>query len=199
MKDVPLEQLQFAADHYHVVHMPLSPEGALADYLDTRFTKSSYTTHRKCLARHGIYLRPYHHIKAAMDSFIPTIVCGEDRSEVELQDLVKYTTEGIIRSRYQIIPRKLRLIFKWGCDGCSGQSEYHQRGGSHSSEFGVYIVPLQLVCEDGSVLWENDSPSSGRLCRPVKLIYTKETTEETDGEENRRSMRNLIRRRSNRC
>lgn len=144
--DVSTEQLQFAAEQYHVVHMALSPEGALADYLDSRFTKSSYSTHRKFLARHGIFLRPYHHIKVAMDAFIPHITNEQDRSELDLQDMVNLTAGSIIRillTRGESIPKKLRLIFKWGCDGCSGQSEYHQKGGSFSdaSVFGVYMFP----------------------------------------------------------
>lgn len=144
--DVSTEQLQFAAEQYHVVHMALSPEGALADYLDSRFTKSSYSTHRKFLARHGIFLRPYHHIEVAMDAFIPHITNEQDRSELDLQDMVNLTAGSIIRillTRGESIQKKLRLIFKWGCDGCSGQSEYHQKGGSFSdaSVFGVYMFP----------------------------------------------------------
>lgn len=40
------------------------------------------------------------------------------------------------------------------------------------------LVPLKLVDETiGKVYWENPKPSTARFCIPIKIEYTKETTE----------------------
>lgn len=43
-----------------------------------------------------------------------------------------------------------------------------------SSVFCVSCVPLQLQCCD-QVLWDNERPSSLRLCRPIQFIFMKES------------------------
>jgi len=40
----------------------------------------------------------------------------------------------------------------------------------------ISLVPLQLKNEESNeVLWKKPKPSSNRLCRPIKLLWKKET------------------------
>lgn len=73
---------------------------------------------------------------------------------------------------------------KWGCDGAAGQSCYKQvfqyEENNDSFLFLISIVPLRIiaeVCEDKQefVVWQNESSSSTKYCRPVKIIFHKET------------------------
>jgi len=71
------------------------------------------------------------------------------------------------------------FIIKWGMDG-SLQSTYKQTfesdHGYGESLLCISLVPLQLKNEESNeVLWKNPKPSSGRLCRPIKLLWKKET------------------------
>lgn len=77
----------------------------------------------------------------------------------------------------------LRLHWKWGMDGSSGQSEYNQGLGigavKDSYIFMICVVPLRLETLGPYVytLWENPNPSSPFLCRPVKFFFAKEDTD----------------------
>ena len=83
------------------------------------------------------------------------------------------------------VPRQLVLKYKGGCDGSSGYSEYKQgyENENHcdSNLFTVTVSPLLLsdTSEDSksAVLYKNPHPSSTRSCRPVQLIWAKETPE----------------------
>lgn len=96
--------------------------------------------------------------------------------------------------------KNVHLHFKWGCDGSSGHSEYHQkfvktdieRGSSINEKcddnlFLFSLVPLKLVESKNnsgviSVLWENQKPSSTRYCRPIQFLFEKETACNTKNE-----------------
>lgn len=85
------------------------------------------------------------------------------------------------------------LICKYGCDGSSGYSEDIQKPSSSSSEimsdddinvepisdtnlFLFTFVPLRIFCNaNKNIWWQNLYPSSTRLCRPIKIIYKKES------------------------
>lgn len=85
---------------------------------------------------------------------------------------------------------KLELHCKWGADGSSGHCEYNQTPVKTETDInGVYndadlflitLVPIYLRnLNEGKqeILWENPRPSSTRFCRPLKLIYKKESRE----------------------
>lgn len=89
---------------------------------------------------------------------------------------------------------RVELICKYGADGSSGHSEYMQKPTTTNEQeisdthlFLITFVPLRLVgysdnmqqVDDtkGEILWRNPRPSSTRLCRPIKFLYAKETTE----------------------
>lgn len=64
----------------------MTPEEALADYLDSKFTVAAYKTHRRNLAAKGISLLPYSDIKMAIDSCVPKFDVDEKGASVNLQD-----------------------------------------------------------------------------------------------------------------
>jgi len=60
------------------------------------------------------------------------------------------------------------------------QSTYKQtfegEHGYDESLLCISLVPLQLKNEESNeVLWKKPKPSSNRLCRPIKLLWKKET------------------------
>lgn len=84
--------------------------------------------------------------------------------------------------------RNLRIIYKWGCDGSSGQSEYKQKFNSEDSSdahmFLTSFIPLQIIGFDldskkDLVIWKNPKPSSTRFCRPIRIQFLKENVEST--------------------
>lgn len=90
---------------------------------------------------------------------------------------------------------KFNFICKWGCDGSSGHSQYHQtfeisensKNITDESVFLFSFVPLRLTgitenSKEKFILWENPTPSSTRYCKPMKFIYQKETAEVTKNE-----------------
>ncbi|CAI6354072.1 unnamed protein product [Macrosiphum euphorbiae] len=83
------------------------------------------------------------------------------------------------------------MLYKWGCDGSSGQSQYRQHFNDDSSTtdqamFMFSIVPLELrshsevsdIKNNYEVIWSNPSPSSTKFCRPIKYMFKKETIQE---------------------
>ena len=72
------------------------------------------------------------------------------------------------------------MIYKWGCDGSSNHSTYKQHFSSSDTSktdqylFAICLVPLQLK-NGNEIIWENPRPSSTRFCRPIKLLFEKET------------------------
>ncbi|GBP03888.1 hypothetical protein EVAR_91329_1 [Eumeta japonica] len=80
-------------------------------------------------------------------------------------------------------------MFKWGCDGTSGFSEYKQQSGSssgidYSSLFMASMVPLRMRLNKPTSslnnavthedIWINLTPGSKLLCRPILFEYVKE-------------------------
>ena len=42
------------------------------------------------------------------------------------------------------------------------------------------MVPIQMFCQEDrvkTIIWQNPAPSSTRYCRPIKLVFAKETTD----------------------
>lgn len=86
---------------------------------------------------------------------------------------------------------RMKLTLKWGADGSSGLQKFHQKPTDESlnifglqgegNVFIISLVPLILtgISEAGeeAIIWENPKPSSHRWCRPIKLLYLKESKE----------------------
>jgi hypothetical protein len=78
---------------------------------------------------------------------------------------------------------KLRLIlyFKYGMDGTSGFSEYHQKSDSGSvikekSVLATQMCIIRLVKSDGTIVYQNPLCNSASSSRVLRLSYEKETT-----------------------
>lgn len=175
-----------------------TPEEALGLFIDSRLTKKSYIIMQQGAKQRNANIYPnYNVLLEAKKKCYPNtefIIITDTSAEVKLQALVNHTTDRIIESQKEVFKnvlpsikdKKISLIHKWGCDGSAGHSTYKQRfsGDPESSKtdfnlFSVCLVPLQMTVENGTILWQNNRTSSTRFCRPIKLIFEKETPELT--------------------
>lgn len=106
---------------------------------------------------------------------------------VPLQDLMEHTVKSLCKfikfpaCEEEPNKRELVLHVKYGFDG-TNTNRYKQKSNEKSSVldymFCCCIVPLQLVDKNsGEVYWSNPRPSSTKFCRPIKILYQKETNE----------------------
>lgn len=167
--------------------IPYTDEEALRLFIDGKYTKASYNAMRAGAKIRNADIYPsYHRILEAKQKCYPSngIKVSDVIAEVPLQDLVDHTACRIVKLQKEVINNfsctELTLIYKWGCDGSSGHSTYKQKFSSNDSRktdqylFAICLVPLQLKSGD-DIVWENPRPSSTRFCRPIKLIFEKET------------------------
>lgn len=76
----------------------------------------------------------------------------------------------------------IQMTFKYGMDGSTGNAEYNQvfdnDDGTKSDASLVMscLVPIKATSKE-KVLFQNPRPSSTRLCRPIHIQMTVETTE----------------------
>ena len=163
-------------------------EEALALFMDLELSKEKYEILRASLMRHGAEVLPgYKHITQAKINSRPLHTEFTEVSvKANLQDLMGHTAKRLLESlpenEVKILPEKLTLISKWGCDGSSGQSVYKQRISSDDatisdgSMFMASVVPLRLK-SDVSLHWKNPRPSSVHYCRPIMFQFARESAE----------------------
>ncbi|XP_025419390.1 uncharacterized protein LOC112689765 [Sipha flava] len=112
-----------------------------------------------------------------------------------MQDLLNHTTKRICslpQVKLENEMTNLEMLYKWGCDGSSGQSMYRMKFNDSTTEndstvFIFSLVPLLLRCsisDENVVLWKNVRPSSTHFYRPIKFLYERETIESTKREVN---------------
>lgn len=179
--------------------IPYSIDEALALLMDNKLTKQQYVNIRiSSKKRNCDIYPPYDDIITGKKKCYPNNVeITESGCKIPLQDLLDHTTNRIIQIPQHIRPieshmNNLEMLYKWGCDGSSGQSQYrinfnqpHSPSSTDHDIFMFSIVPLQLrVVEDNInyTIWENPRPSSTRFCRPIKFLFKKETKESTKEE-----------------
>lgn len=178
----------------------LSGNEALAYYVESKSTSHAYKQTRKwsMLAGHKVF-PSFHCLKKAKKLCIPpeeSIVITETRAEIKLQAIMDITAQRLISAQREVITAcslggdsSLTLVSKWGCDGSSGHSTYKQKfSDSRDSDeylFVFSLVPVQLRDETGMIVWQNPRPSSTMYCRPIKFIFSKETTQLTVSETNK--------------
>lgn len=167
---------------------PYSADEALALYVDGDYTKHSYKLMQSGAKIRNANIYPsYDALQLAKKKCYPTgVQVTETSAEVPLQNLVDHTVSRIVESQKEVFKnlseKQITAIYKWGCDGSSGHSTYCQSfsdpelNKTDENSFLICIVPLQVKTEN-AILWENSRPSSTRFCRPIKLIYKKETSE----------------------
>lgn len=179
--------------------IPYTTDEALAFLIENKLSKQQYINIRiESKTRNCDIYPPYDDIVNEKKRCYPSnIEIMESGCKIPMQDLLDHTTNRIMQ-----IPNirpieshmyNLEMLYKWGCDGSSGQSQYRMNfNQSHSPSstdydlFMLSIVPLQLRFLTGDkinyVIWENPRPSSTRFCRPIKYLFKKETKESTKEE-----------------
>ncbi|KAL4096814.1 hypothetical protein QTP88_021697 [Uroleucon formosanum] len=108
---------------------------ALAHMVNCRMTKNVYHQTRLGLKEHGVNVYPsYDRIREAKKLCYPEgIEIYEFGASIPLQSLLDHTVRRVFQTfdlpedfnffeKYE----NAEFIFKWGCDGSSGQTEYHQ-------------------------------------------------------------------------
>ncbi|XP_076663948.1 uncharacterized protein LOC143370380 [Andrena cerasifolii] len=171
----------------------ISKEKGLSLFITTNLSKRQYNLLRETGLKEGTNIYPsYYKIKQAKEDCYPPInfiSVDEQMAKINIQALLDHTSSRILKVLQEQTPtlelsnKQLVLITKWGCDGASGQSQYKQKIISgqdfdDSSVFIASIVPLKLVNdENGDVLWQNNTPSSTRFCRPIFFQFIKESAE----------------------
>lgn len=172
-----------------------TPEEALALYVDGHYTKKSYILMQSGAKERNANIYPsYNLIKKAKEDCYPDeefISISDITGEVRLQALVNHTTQRLVLLQKDVLEQNISelkngitLFYKWGCDGSAGHSTYKQKFTSEGSEartdsylFAVCLVPIRLQNNKKQILWNNPRPSSTRFCRPIKILFEKETTE----------------------
>lgn len=176
----------------------LSKEEALAYYVDARATTHSYKQTRKWSMKVGHKVFPsFNSVRQAKLDCYPSeeqIFLTETRAEIKLQAVLNKTVERLISAQLEVFKSlppgsAFSLISKWGCDGSSGHSTYKQKfANSEDTDEFLFVfsfVPLQLRDNSGNIVWQNPRPSSTMYCRPIKFIFSKETTNFTVTETNK--------------
>lgn len=175
----------------------LTSDEALAYYIDSKATTHSYKQTRKWSMKAGHQLFPsYHSLSKSKMSCRPSqehISVTETRADINLQGILDKTAERLVQAQSDVIRTVLpvssfTLISKWGCDGSSGHSTYKQKFEDVTATdeflFVFSFVPLRLY-NGHHIIWQNPRPSSTLYCRPIKFIFSKETTEFTITETNK--------------
>lgn len=157
---------------------------ALALFITLRLSKFRYITLRDFSKKEGICKYPsYYKLQEEKKKCYPdvnAITVTETSVKITLQALLDLTVKRIIQSLGKSVGEsKLLLLSKWGFDGASTQSVYHQKSDASDSDlqsvFMASLVPLKLTTEDGLVIWQNQRPSSTSYCRPIMWKFMKET------------------------
>lgn len=172
--------------------VPYTPDEALSLFVETKMTKSQYLKIRLGAKSRRVNIYPnYHKLRVAKEHCYPkagSIIVTESSMEVELQALLDHTVSRIIKTQEEVMESlppelisELVLVSKWGCDGSTGHSQYKQKFEGETTDKDMFIlsfVPLLLhpVSSKDTIIWENPCPSSVRYCRPIKILFAKETT-----------------------
>lgn len=133
-----------------------------------------------------------------VDYFID-ITIRPSSAEVPIQEIVNHTIKRLFIAQMDKIlpfldqPGKFSVISKWGCDGSSNHSRFKMpfideidgelQPCDDSHVFLMCMVPLRIYFQKISgcklTVWNNDLPSSVSFCRPIKMVFQKETAELT--------------------
>ena len=169
----------------------LTSDEALAYYIDAKLTSHAYKQTRKWTLRSGHKVFPsYYSVRKSKIACHPDedqIFISETRAEIKLQAILDLTAKRLANVQSDVFVNLLPtssfiLISKWGCDGSSGHSIYKQKfNDSNDTDEFLFVfsfVPIQLRNDD-NIIWQNPRPSSTMHCRPIKFIFSKESTEFT--------------------
>ena len=109
----------------------------------------------------------------------------ETRAEINLQGALDKTTKRLVEVQWEvlkIIPFSASLALTSKCDRSSGHSTYKQIFTNSDATDGFLFVFafVQLRLSDGqNIISQNPRPSSTAYCRPIKFIFSKESSKFT--------------------
>lgn len=161
-----------------------SPDKALSLLVSLKLSKWQYICLREAASENGSDLYPsYYKIQHAKTKCYPgkeDIILSEEGAAIKLQALLNLTVSRLLDVITLDLDSttELLLISKWGFDGASGQSNYKQKTEAEFDESTIImasLVPIRLQHIDGTIVWENDRPSSTFYCRPIMFKFIKET------------------------
>lgn len=189
----------------------MTSDEALAFFIDTKLTKDQYISMRQISKTHNADIFPNYHmlLEAKKQCYPENIHITEYSGEICLQSLVQHTINRLVTVQMEVLKQlrvgidtlpTLNIVFKWGCDGASGQSQYKQLFSTTEEDvddsyiFVISLVPLQMTTNSAVssstskgkkiIVWQNPLPASTKYCRPIKLILKKESPELTKTEVN---------------
>ena len=167
-----------------------SPDEALAHFINAELTRKQYEVIHD--ANKNVY-PCYTLIKDAKKMCYPNedaFTITETMAEVKLQALLDHTTTRLCKYLHEVLlqldceeRQSLQLVTKWGCDG-SHQASYKQKfeneNDSDAHIFQSCLVPIALTATANGktkTIWQNPTPSSTRLCRPIRIRFVHESTD----------------------
>ena len=172
----------------------MSPENALALKINTGLSDEAYQKLRnacKIFCNADIF-PTIHEIRDAKLSCYPKdLAISEVSASSNLQNLLDHTVSRLLETTdretfFQNSPENTGTCYlKAGFDGASSQSIYAQAYNSINQDVAIIneqsmlqtaIVPLKITFGN-RVLWENETPNSVKLCRPLKIEFIKETND----------------------
>lgn len=150
-------------------------------YVDNKLTKDQYIDIQPTdIERVQVRI-----LEAKKESYPDNINITEISGTIPVQSLLNHTIQRLAFVIQEVLkaniekydPSNIKVIFKWGCDGASGQSRYHQAfedtSNDDASLFLIMLAPLQIKAGNDLILWQNPVPSSTKYCRPIKMIFHK--------------------------
>lgn len=164
-------------------------ERTLAFMIQAGLSKNQYQLMKSLTKDFGYDIFPsYDKIKKEKKLCYPNILVSETKGEVKVQDILDHTAKRIIRIQDRVmcdlvdIGNELCLISKWGCDGSTGavyKQKFQNFEDTDEYTFLTSFVPLRLITPNHQIIWQNPKPSSTSYCRPIRLQFKHENTENT--------------------
>lgn len=166
----------------------VSSQKLLSMYVSAKLTKFQYNVVRDTIKESVSKFPNYHLIQIEKKLCYPnpdSISVSQTFAKINLQTLLDHTSQRFVcmlKDKLSI-HKNLIMVSKWGCDGASSQSQYKiPFQNSSDSDLSVLIcsfVPLKIYeTITNEIVWENNSPSSTRFCRPIQFKFVKESETE---------------------
>lgn len=194
--DKLLQQPNQLLNVFDVNNTGVTPEEALACFIDNGFSKSQYVDiyklSKKQFPSYGC-ITAFKKKCSPSDEFISV---SETKANVTLQALVNHTAERIVKMQSDVIIQRIMsegstcanlvLLCSWGIDGSSGHSIYHQRfeaaaenetSDNHLLVSALSPIRLSFDSNEEDIVWLSLLPQSVRFCRPIEVEFVQETKE----------------------
>jgi len=173
----------------------MNEDKVLSLLLNAKLTKHQYRLIRLNAKENNSDIYPlYNFIREAKTQCYPpkeAFKITESLAEIYLQELLDHTVFRIIQSQWKVVDSfsaenitSMTLITKWGFNGSIGHSEYKQKCIEDFSDSQILLTllePTQLFMSishsNKQIIWQNPQPSFTRYCRPIRIQFSKETTE----------------------